>query len=395
MQALTAEERAWLETAAVREKRVLLELLDNSEQVLDMLDLEADPAAGQIVDGSITADTTRDVLRAFTLTLADPTGYWSVGPGARLWLDKRVRLSVGYVIDGRVRYWPQGVYLLAAPEVDATGSQRLVRLSGTDKSTLANGRPRGGWLHTVTVAKGRPVHLAISDLMDLPQWAETKRNLAASQVTLPWQETWGPPSGSPWEAAQTIAGIPDTLSGGQEIWRLYYDVNGYAVFGPDPDPLMLSPVWTFAPSEAGVSLLIGSQRRIDDNELRNAVLVRGGSAKSATVEAVVQDNSQAVGVGAIGLRLHYYNGGQADPLITTKAEAEARARYELRKLLAWQERIPLQLVELPPLEPWDVVRITDPVAGVNDTYQILRLTLSLTSDGRMNAEAWRVRRVPA
>jgi len=231
--------------------------------------------------------------------------------------------------------------------------------------------------------------------MDLPQWAETKRNLAASQVTLPWQETWGPPSGSPWEAAQTIAGIPDTLSGGQEIWRLYYDVNGYAVFGPDPDPLMLSPVWTFAPSEAGVSLLIGSQRRIDDNELRNAVLVRGGSAKSATVEAVVQDNSQAVGVGAIGLRLHYYNGGQADPLITTKAEAEARARYELRKLLAWQERIPLQLVELPPLEPWDVVRITDPVAGVNDTYQILRLTLSLTSDGRMNAEAWRVRRVPA
>lgn len=393
MQPITAAERAWLETATVREKRVRLELLDNQEQVLEVLDLESDPGAGQIVDGSIEVDTTRDVLRSFTMTIADPGGHWTVGPGARLWLDRRVRLSVGYVINGVERYWPQGVYLLAAPEVDATGPQRLVRLSGTDKSTLANGRPRGGWLHAVTIAKGRPVHLAISDLMDLPQWNEQRRNLAPSQVTLPWNETFGPPSGSPWEAAQAIAGIPDTLSGGEAIWRLYYDVNGYAVCGPDPDPLMLSPVWTFSPSETGVSLLIGTQRRIDDGELRNAVLVRGGGSKSAVVEAVVQDESQTLGVDAIGLRLHYYNGGQPDPLITTKAEAEARARYELRKLLSWQERIPLQLVELPPLEPWDVVRIVDPVAGVHDNYQILRYSLSLTSEGTMQAEAWRVRRV--
>lgn|GEM_PF-2272463 len=395
MQALTAAERKWLETAPVREKRVRLELLDSNENVLDALDLDASPDAGQIMDGEITADTTRDVLRSFSLTIADPRGYWTAGPGARLWLDRRVRLSVGYVIDGQVRYWPQGVYLLAAPTIGGSSGQRLVRLSGTDKSSLVNGRPRGGLTRVITIAQGRPLHLALADLMDMPEWCETRRNLSPSAVTLPWQESAGPPSGTLWGMAQSVASIPDTLSGGASIWRLYYDVRGYATFAPDPDPLYLSPVWTFRPNKSGVSLLMGAQKEIDDGELRNAVLVRGGSAKSATVEYLAADNSQYLGVEAIGYRVSYYNGGQADPLITTQAEAKARAEYELRKLLSWQERIPLELVELPPLEPWDVIRVEDDLTGISDTYQVLRLTLKLTSEGTMQAEAWRVRRLTA
>jgi hypothetical protein len=393
MQAMSAAERTWLETATVREKRVRLELLDSAERLIDVLDVDASPDAGQVIDGSISVDTTRDTLRSFSLTIADPGGYWSVGPGAKLWLDKRIRLSVGYVINGAVRLWDQGIYLLAAPEVGATGGGRVVRLSGLDKSALANGRPRGGLTSMVTIAKGRPVHLAIGDLMDRPEWGETKRNLSAVGAVLPWQESFGPPSHNPWGAATAIAGIPDTLAGTSGVYHLYYNVRGYATFAADPDPLLLAPVWTFSPSDTAVSLLVGARKQIDDADLHNAVLVRGGGTKSAAiVEYLAQDTSQYLGVGAIGRRVSYYNGGQADPLISTAAEAQARAEYELRRLLAWQERIPFSLVELPPLEPWDVIRIVDPVAGIADNYQLLRYTLPLTAAGTMEAEAWRVRR---
>lgn len=392
MQHVTDTERAWLESATEREKLVRLELLDRNEQVLDVLDFSADESLGQIVDGSVTVDTTRDVLRSFSLTLADPNGYWTVGPGRRLWLDKRVRLSVGYRINGQDRYWPQGVYLLAAPEVDATGPARLVRLSGVDKSALANGRPRGGLTSVVTIAKGRRVDLAIGDLADRPEWGETKRNLTTVSMTLPWQMSWGPPSGSPWAAAREIASIADTVN--NTCYRLYYDPDGVLTYAPDPDPNLLSPVWTFRQSEDGVSLLVGSRLQVDDSELRNAVLVRGGSPRGgAVVQALAYDTSQYLGVSAIGWRVSYWKGGQPDPLISTGAEAQARANYELRRLLSWQERVPLTLVELPPLEPWDVIRIEDPVAGIADNYQLLRYTLSLTSNGTMTAEAWRVRKV--
>src|SRR5690606_3714299 len=196
-----------------------------------------------------------------------------------------------------------------------------------------------------------------------------------------------------------IAGLPGNFR------PLYYDENGYLVWAPDPDPNPLAPVWDVWPddgrSRPGTALpgeysfLISAAKLIDTQDFRNYVEVVGASVHSVPVRAVAMDNdpNSPTSVQRIGYRIHRWNGGRPDRLITTVEEAQARADYELRQLMRWQERIPLTLTELPVLQPWDVLRLRIPDVDVNDTYQVVSYTMPLGPSPEMPVEVWRVRKV--
>jgi len=340
----------------------------------------------------VSVDTRRSALRALSLTLQDWTGEWFPGPGRTVWLDAMIRIWKGYV---GTQLWPQGIFDLADPEV--LGG-RQVRLQGVDKAARALGREEGGFLNPIELPKGLNLRTALETLAAHPTWGETRLNFYQTDKVLPYTIKCEA-TDSPWERAVEIANLPGNFR------PLYYDENGYLVWAPDPDPNLLAPVWDVWPddgtSRPGTALpgefsfLVSASKRIDTSEFRNYVEVVGASVHSVPVRAVAMDNdpNSPTAVSRIGYRIFRWNGGRPDRLITTVEEAQARADYELRQRLRWQERIPLTLTELPVLQPWDVLRLRIPDCDVSDTYQVVSFTMPLGPTPEMPVEVWRVRKV--
>lgn len=397
MQNHTQAENVFLRTAEAPVRRVKIQLVSRSNPDDVRLEIDTgapdyDPERCGIVDGSVSVDVNREALRSLSLTLVDWTGEWFPGPDRAVWLDAMIRVWKGYA---GTQLWPQGIFDVAAPEVLAG---RQVRIQGVDKAARALGREEGGFLNPIELPKGLNLRRALEILASHPTWNETRLNLHETDKVLPYTIKCEI-TDSPWERAVEIANLPGNFR------PLYYDENGYLVWAPDPDPNLLAPVWDVWPddgtSRPGTALpgefsfLVSASKRIDTSEFRNYVEVVGASVHSVPVRAVAMDNdpNSPTSVSRIGYRIFRWNGGRPDRLITTIEEAQARADYELRRLLRWQERIPLTLTELPVLQPWDVLRLRIPDIDANDTYQVVSFTMPLGPSPEMPVEVWRVRKV--
>lgn len=397
-QPYTAQEELLLRTAPRLHRATRIELVsrsnpDDIRQVIDTRDRDYDPEKTGLLDGSVNVDVNRDTLRSLSVTLQDWTGDWFPGAGRSVWLDAMLKVSRGYV---ETQLWPQGVYELADQEVT---DRRQVRLSAMDKASQANGRDMGGFINAMELSKGMPLHTAIAALAAVPTWGETLLNLTQTpDLLLPYLQQYGL-TDYPWQKARDISNIPGNFR------PLHYDERGYLTWAPDPDPTLLAPFWDIWPdgSRPGsarpdeFSFYIEASKQIDAHQLKNWVGVKGGLAKAAPVYATASDSdaNSPLSTGRIGYRMHWWHGGRADPLITTEAEAQARADYELRRLKQWHERVPLRIMELPFIRPWDVVRVTNPDASLNDNYQIVGYTLPLAGSAEMTLQGWRQKKAVA
>lgn len=393
MQTATTAELSLIKTAPTLKRVTRLELVSRSDpndvrQLIDTGASDYDPEETGILDGGVSADVNRDALRSCSLSLVDWTKAWFPGPGNSVWLDAMLKVYRGY--EG-TQAWPQGVYEIVDPQISGPYQ---VQLNGVDKTARANGRDMGGFTTIFSIAKSTNLKTALESLAAYDTWGETLLNLAATALVMPFKREWGL-TDHPWAAAKAVADIPGD-------YRLYFDERGYLTWTQDPDPNLLTPSWLIWPegSRPGTALpgefsfLVESAKQIDAQQLRNWVGVSGGSAKATPIYATASDTDAAsqTAIAKIGHRAHWWNGGRPDPLITTAVEAQARADYELRKLKQWHERVPLRIAELPILQPWDVIRVTDPEVGLNDTYQVVSYNLPLAGSAEMQLQAWRVRR---
>lgn len=385
---MTAEERRLIERAPVLtpDTRIQICSLADPNDVRLELDTSArdyDRERAGITEGQVTCDVGNDAIRSLSLTLVDHTRAWWPRAGGAVWLDALVKIWRSY--DGFQSWWSQGWYALADPEMPRGNT---VQLQGVDKTCLANGRPAGGFQGVFRVTGGVNLRAALEAVAGYPTWGETRLNLGETTEVMPYTREWQV-SNNPWEAFREIAGIPGDR-------RSYYDGDGWLRWEADPDPTTLAPVWTVGPqmaADGAFSLYISAAKRIDDSGLKNWVGVIGGGAVAAPVYAYAEDADpgSAVSTARIGHRMHWHNGGRPDPLITTVDLAQARANYELRRLKQFHERIPLRVAEMPWLEPWDVLRITDASMGIDDTYQVTSLTVPLAGEAESQITGWRVR----
>lgn len=397
-QAVTTAEDQLIRTAPRLKPATRIELVSRTNPndvrlVIDTRDRQYDPErTGILPGGGITADVNRQALRTVQLNIQDWTGAWLPGPGRALWLDAMLRVYRGYT---NTQLWPQGVYVIADPQHNDQGQ---ITIAGTDKTATANGQDEGGFLNVLKLPKGLSVTVGIETLAGLPTWGETSLNLwPDATAVLPYEETCQL-TDYPWQKAHALARIPGNYR------DLHFDQAGYLTWAPDPDPNLLQPCYEIWPEgdRPGTALpgefaaYISASRQIETRGLRNWVEVVGGSGKAAPVRASAADTApnSPLSTSRIGYRIHHWNGGRPDRLITTVAEAQARADYELRRLKQWSERIPLTITELPWLLPWDVLRIrnTSGMVQINDTYQVVSYTLPLDASGVMQLQGWRVRK---
>lgn len=403
MLTLTSGESSFLQEATERFWKTTVEIVNRTTgAVVKTIETTADDVLDgeklAVIGGTVQVDTNAEVLRTLSLELVDPFKELTVGPGQILWLDKLIKVYKGYKIpspwgSGAYTTWPLGVFLLnGAPEIDATGGQRIIRLQAGDKTCLANGNPRGRLKLSTRIAQGTAKKTAIQTLAQGDTWVETLFNLTPeSTVTVPFDLSF-PDVESPWAAAQRVN---EFVESGDKITHLYYDPYGYLTLAVDPGPDLVSlpSVWTIQPMDSGPSQLVGAKLVSDLLQLRNAVRVKWGSDRYAPGSYMAYDNDAASStyVGSIGWLIHDWKGGVPDELIRNLSEATARANYEKKRRLSYQERIPMTILEHPALEPWDVVSVTESQADINAKYQLLSFSIDLGASGVMQAEAWRVR----
>lgn len=394
MQDVTAADIVTLKTSPTLTPRTLIQVVSRSNPADVRLELDTaasgyDPERVGLLRGSaVNVDTSRDSIRSLSLSLVDWEGDWRPGPNRSLWLDAYIRVYTGF---RETAIWPQGVFIPASPSL---GERRQVSIQGQDKASRANGRPEGGFSAITTIAAGTNVKTALNALATSPDWGEADLNLQDTSSTVPYDMVFSL-SDNPYEAARKVAGIPG------DFRPLHYDETGRLTWIQDPDPNLLAPCWVVW-NQAGrpgsaldgeYASYIAASLEIQTDELINWVGVRGGSAQTALFYAEASDSSATspTSTPRIGRRPYWHNGGRPDPIISTQAEADARAAYELRNRKRWTERVPLSMTSLPPLQPWDVLWIRNPEMGIDDNYQVISYTMPLDASGQMNVTGWRVR----
>lgn len=350
--------------APVSQVKVKLQLLDNNDNVIE----EITP---RLIEGSISVDKDRDIRRTATLTIENSDNLFTWGEDKLIWLDKRFKLFVGFGAE----YIPQGVFVVTNPEALSRPAERIVTIQGNDKAYLLAGSPIGKFVNETTIQKGVKIGTAIKQLAE----GISKFLFDNCDVTVPYDLTYSAGEAR-WKAMKELADLA--------VYTLYFDTNGYLRFRPQRDLEKTPPCWTYKPED--YTLYAGSNKRLDDSELCNHILVIGGSSQTATVTAEAKDDDpdSPTSIQRIGSRLYIHG---PDPLITTKELAQARADYELQKRLAIAERVDLELVPNYLHEAEDVIELIDPNNEINDRYELVRFTIPLRAQ-KTQAEAVRIRR---
>ena len=346
-------------------------------QVLDRSDVVLAEFVEEIIDGRVTVNGDRPSVREFQMTLANPAGIFTWGPGKLIWLDKRFKVWSGVMVNGAFEWIPLGVYPCTKPTATSRADgKKEVRLQGSDKMAFWGKCP-----NVLTVPAGTSIPTAIKSVLS---GIESNFLLDPScTATAPYDMTW--PAGTEYqEIVAKLASIP--------TWKIYYDANGALRFRPPIDPTTTAPSIAFDATNARFNLFGGSDRECDDSILANRIQVFGGSAQTALVSYELKDTDpkSPTAIQNIGERLYQHNNGNPDPVITSVDLAIARANYEYRKRLQVTEKLHFACFCIPFLEQEDIISVNDPANGSCGRYQLMNFTIPLFG-GEMSGELWQVR----
>lgn len=348
---------------------VRIELLDGAENVIESVTSVA-------IDGSIDVDKNRDVQRQFNLTLLNDNNAFTWSAGGRIWLDKRVRLYISY---DNVEWVSLGVFLIDEPIASSSHTgERIANLSGGDKWRLLDGNPVGKFTYVTTIPTGTPISEAIQ--LIARQAGIDRFLFDPCDVTVPYVQNYD----SGMARGQAMKILAEFAN-----YDLYFDPDGYLRFRPKVNYEQSTPTETYDKSE--FTMYAGSQKRLDTSDLYNKVLVVGGNNMVGPVSAVAvnDDPNSPISTVNIGERLYIWRGDSAH-LITTPAEAQMRADYELQRASKFGE---IQEIEILPNylhEADDVIRLVDDWTDTDDNYVIERFNIPLKPGEYMRIGARRV-----
>lgn len=354
-------------SSSIGEVYVKLELLDRYGNLLDEITQQVN--ADSV--GDISVDKNRDIRRMFTLTLDNADGKYTWNPGSLIWIDQKyVKVFVGIKLSTGIEYVPVGTFVLTEPDATSKPGEQTVNISGQDKTYLLTGN-LGKFKGVVTIEKGTPVDHAIKVIAEGGNVSEFLFD--ACDVVTPYSLTYQPGQNR-WEAIKELAKMA--------FYDIFFDVNGYLRFQPYADPTKMAPTWSY--QIAASTLYGGSIRKLRDTELYNAVLVLGGSSQTAAVSSylAVDDTlpeyaDSDFSIQEIGERCFFWNDGSPDPMIDSQTQADARAKYELKKRLSYSEEVAFDLAPNYLHEAGDVIEIVDEHNGCLGNYELQSFTIPI------------------
>lgn len=262
---------------------------------------------------------------------------------------------------------------ISSVEVSDAREGMNISMAGSDRSREIQ---RNRLLENYVVPVGTNYTQAIQDLIAAKRPSTTFSFEATAYVTpeLVFGSSGDQAGGDPWKYAREMA-----QSIGMEV---FFDVMGVCILRKVPDPQPIDKVATY--EEGPQSMLLYVNKRIDDEETRNAILVSGEStSNSAPIRGYAEDNdpnSPFYVNGPFGKVPGFFQSGY----VRTQAQADELAAAILRQRLGNTETARIISTVNPALEPGDLILVKRSASKVNAHYVIDKLTIPLGAQEPLN-----------
>lgn len=352
-----------------------LEVLTNGAVVYTIENREDEAGTG-IAGGSVTLDSTADVLAHGSVTIADRDGdLLPLLPTDELRPSgNELRLWRGIVVDGEPEYVPLCTGPMLVTRVSESSSGYSIDVDFYDRAKALSFY---AWSTVYSVAAGTNVATAllalIADRFPADVYATMVPSFVTTAAVTPALVFGGSGTNDPGKDAVDLAAGAGLL--------FAFDRLGNPVLREFPDPLTQDIAETIA---EGVNLVdIDSELSADGGY--NGVTVYGQPPdNSAGYYAEAWDDdpaSETYYLGKYGKRPKPIS----DPKITSNTAAQTRADGELQALSGVFQKLNFGAIVNPALDPLDVVLIARARLGIDDRYVLSSLEVPLDVETAMSA----------
>lgn len=271
--------------------------------------------------GSLTVQNNNGKRSTISLTLDNTTGKFLPDIDGYLWIQRKIKLYLGEVINNEVIYFPKGIYVMEDPNVVSRPSDSYITLNCNDKFSLLDGTNDGELDYIWVINSGTNLKTALQTLLtDAGEIKPIIFDAYYNSVTVPYTiikeegQTYG----------DIILELADFLSA-----NVYYNDEGFLVFERDYGDNIKGSLYDFDDSLYKGITYMGADITYNFSDVYNSVLVIGDNVNGNLARFVVDntDLTSPTAVGNIPKRtLVIY-----DDLISTDALAEQRCIYELKR----------------------------------------------------------------
>lgn len=344
----------------------------------------SDSTVFQVVDGSITVDSTADIHRRLDkLRLVDLTGELVPTKVSDLFSPvsgNEVRVYTGLEVPGYGNIvLPQGVFVLEGADVEDSAEGLTVSLSAYDRAH------RIGWQQLeapiLIPASSPPTTTALTAVQALLAGLGTQAPLvyvlpgyADPQLGIP--ETKLPDGTDRWKA-----GLDILASIG---WTMFFDEIGWVQMRPIPDPNAagLAVDWTY--SEGSTATILGLARGFSNEPVYNVQIVTGSNTAAGFPARGIAEDTDPLSPTWIGGPFGRKPEFTTMQMLTTDAQAAAAALGRLNQRKGVQETMEIEVVPNPAHEAFDVIAVNRALSKVASQYIVDKFNLGLgVSSGPM------------
>lgn len=301
-------------------------------------------------------------------------------------LGERFKVYLGYDMGSSRVLFPQGVFIYSNPNLTSDTARKVVSVDGSDKWSILDGSVGGILQGTYQVKKGTSLGEFVKNTLALDIVGDfTPPNIDASVFDA--QTTYDIVHEAGESVADVILEVAANLS-----CNVYYDENGVFTMTPFLYDIERPNIHHFNGDDINY---ISAKKTYQLDGVYNAVLIVSDNMQNDTtpIRSYLENNDLSDENSPLnGTPLKIYIPSDYLDGIDTQDKADARARYELKKVTAMQSIVSIEAKALYHFVENNVITITDPYLDCdNERFLINGISFDIGSNGGMSLDVVKAR----
>lgn len=361
----------------IRNLQTTIQILDDDNTIIDTI-------TGRVTDGSINYSATSLTRRTGSLKMIVDQQYLPSNKSV-IWFNKRVRVYQG-IVD--LTHYPReavnfllGTFWIDESALSISENSRSISITLSDKMNKWDGL---GLENQLKIEHGTPMSEAMRGIMELIGETDFGYMYSSNEKEV-----------MPYDYKKEVG--TDIMDIIEDFRDMYMDfICGYNVLGQfeyrkiemQKKDESRQVKWDFDSTivdRADLTLSFSEAYNLKD--VKNRVVIVGSTSTKTGYtpqgSVKVTDASNVFNVDAIGTRTKVIKNSD----LTNDLQCVSQARYEIWKSAHFQEKVTIETVPVYPLQPNDLITITNPVTKKSYRYMIDTISTDLGVDGRMSIDA--------
>lgn len=361
----------------IRNLQTTIQILDDDNTIIDTI-------TGRVTDGSINYSATSLTRRTGTLKMIVDQQYLPSNKSV-IWFNKRVRVYQG-IVD--LTHYPReavnfllGTFWIDESALSISENSRSISITLSDKMNKWDGL---GLENQLKIEHGTPMSEAMRGIMELIGETDFGYMYSSNEKEV-----------MPYDYKKEVG--TDIMDIIEDFRDMYMDfICGYNVLGQfeyrkiemQKKDESRQVKWDFDSTivdRADLTLSFSEAYNLKD--VKNRVVIVGSTSTKTGYtpqgSVKVTDASNVFNVDAIGTRTKVIKNSD----LTNDLQCVSQARYEIWKSAHFQEKVTIETIPVYPLQPNDLITITNPVTKKSYRYMIDTISTDLGVDGRMSIDA--------